>query len=233
MKEYRKHAIAVGVLFIIGTVSGVMSKIVTAPLMTDSNVLLQIAANEIPWIGGSLLILLMGLSLSMIPVILYPILRKQSEIFALGAILFRGALEAALYLMYVVTYLIILSIGQAAFKPSVTDLSGLVGLGNTLLASTLWIDLLVAVVFSTGSLILNGLFYQMRIIPRWLSGWGFVGSVIYFMAALISLLGTQHIAFSLDSTLGFLIAPLALQEMVIALWLIIKGFSPAPKLAAA
>lgn len=231
MKEYRKNAIAVGICFIIGTASGVSSKIVTTPIANATDSLGMIANHEQLWIISSLLVLLMGLALSMIPVILYPILRKQSEIFALGAVLFRGALEAALYILFVVVQFIILSLGQTALTTNPADQAGMIALGNSLLASVSWIDLLVAVVFSIGSLMLNGLFYQMRILPRWLSGWGFVGSVLYFAAALISLLGTQHIAFSFDTALGVLIAPLALQEMVIAVWLIIKGFNPSPKLA--
>jgi hypothetical protein len=43
--------------------------------------------------AGTLLTLLMGLSLAMVPVLLYPIYRKHSEVLAFGAVLFRGILE--------------------------------------------------------------------------------------------------------------------------------------------
>ena len=41
--------------------------------------------------------MLMGLSLAMMPVLLYPIFRKHNEVLALGAVLFRGAIEAISY----------------------------------------------------------------------------------------------------------------------------------------
>jgi Domain of unknown function (DUF4386) len=57
----------------------------------------------------------------------------------------------------------------------------------------------------------------MRLIPRWITGWGFVGFVGYLAAGLIAVFGTH---------LVILLMPLALQEMVMAIWLIAKGFSP-------
>ena len=70
------------------------------------------------------------------------------------------------------------------------------------------------------------LFYTSKLIPRWLSGWGFIGALLYFAAPFVSMIGPQHLAISLDGPLGMLMGPLALQEMVFALWLIVKGFNP-------
>jgi len=58
---------------------------------------------------------------------------------------------------------------------------------------------------------------QQRLVPRWLSAWGLVGAVLYIVAPLGSML---------ELSLGFFMAPLALQEMVMAVWLIGKGFNP-------
>jgi hypothetical protein len=53
---------------------------------------------------------------------------------------------------------------------------------------------------------------------------------LYFAAPFASLLSPQHPALSFDTYLGFLIGPLALEEMVFAVWLLVKGFNPAGKL---
>ena len=71
--------------------------------------------------------------------------------------------------------------------------------------------------FALGALMFSVLLYQSRLVPRWLSAWGLVGAVLYVVPALGSMFGLS---------LGFLMAPLALQEMVLAAWLIAKGFSP-------
>ena len=89
MKTYRKTAVIVGILFIIGTVSGILSGVVLAPIMARSTYPLNIAASETQWIMVTLLILLMWFPLAMIPVLLYPIFKKQNEVLAIGSIVFR------------------------------------------------------------------------------------------------------------------------------------------------
>ena len=93
MNTYRKTAVIVGILFIIGTVSGILSGVVTVPIMADSTYPLNISARETQWFIGTLLILVMGFPLAMIPVLLYPIFKKHNQVLALGAVLFRGIFE--------------------------------------------------------------------------------------------------------------------------------------------
>jgi hypothetical protein len=74
------------------------------------------------------------------------------------------------------------------------------------------------IVFSIGALMFYYLLYQARLIPRWLSGWGFVGAIPFLAVGVIYVFT--------GSTLVILLMPLALQEMVMAVWLIAKGFGP-------
>jgi hypothetical protein len=73
------------------------------------------------------------------------------------------------------------------------------------------------IVFSIGSLIFYYLLYKSKLIPRWLSGWGFIGGLIYLPGILIGM-------FSLADP-SILFAALGLQEMGLAAWLIGKGFN--------
>jgi hypothetical protein len=61
------------------------------------------------------------------------------------------------------------------------------------------------------------LLYQSNLIPRWLSVWGFIGALL-FPVAWLSLFG--------PTISGPFLLPLVLNEMVLALWLIVKGFNP-------
>ena len=72
MKTYRKTAIVVGVLFIVGTVAGISSGIVTGPVLGDSDYLAAVVANESSIVLGALLVLVMGFPLAMIPVMMRP-----------------------------------------------------------------------------------------------------------------------------------------------------------------
>ena len=77
MDTNRRIAVIVGVLYIVGTVAGVLSVVVTQPVLGASDYLTQIVANENRMVTGALLVLTMGLSLAMVPVMLFPVLREQ------------------------------------------------------------------------------------------------------------------------------------------------------------
>jgi len=215
MKSYRKTAITVGILFIIGTVSGILSGVITAPITKGAAYPFNISASETQWLIGTLLILVMGLPLAMIPVLLYPIFKKHNEVLALGAFLFRGVLEMVCYLLPVLSQFLLLSLSQMYDKAGAAQADSLQVLGSVLLASIDWSSLLLGLVFSIGGMMIYVLFFQTRLVPRWLSGWGFIGAILYLVAHLEGIFGAQQVL-SFDAGLGILMAPLAIQEMVFA-----------------
>ena len=76
--------------------------------------------------------------------------------------------------------------------------------------------------FCTGAFQYYFLFFQTRLIPRWLSGFGIVAIISMLTACVLSLFSGNEITSYIP-----LAAPIGLQEMVLAVWLIVKGFSPA------
>ncbi len=227
MKTCRQTAVIVGVLFIIGTVSGILSGVVIGPISAGPAFPLNIAASTTQWIAGTLLVALMGVSLAMMPVLLYPILKKHNEALALGAVLFRGAIEAISYAVMVISMLVMASVSEASVNTGAVEAASFQALGSMLSAAKEWTEMWGALVFSIGALMIYATFYQSRLVPRWLSGWGVSGGVLYFVANLISMFSPQHLAPDITAGIGQLMIPLALQEMVFAVWLIVKGFDPA------
>jgi hypothetical protein len=232
MKVNRRTAYLIGILFIIGTVAGVLSVAATDPIISEPDFVVNLAANEIRWILGTIMVLVMAFSLAMLPAVAYPVLRKENETLALGTIIFRGVLEPVCHIVYVISMLLLLSISRQYARVDGTQMVNIQAWSDLLLALEDWSSLIVTIVFSIGSFMFNYLFFKSRLVPRWLSGWGIIGAVLYFCAPLISMLGLEHLAISLDSKLGFLLGPLALQEMVFAVWMIVKGFNPSKKQAA-
>jgi hypothetical protein len=192
--------------------------------MSGSTYPLNISASETQWILGTLFVLLMGFSLAMIPVLLYPIFKRHNEVLAFGAVVFRGVLEAVLYIVTVISMLLLLTVSGIYGKTGEAAASSLPALGSLFIAAGDWIALILGIVFSVGALMIYALFYQTRLVPRWLSGWGFVGGVLYIIPNITAMFGS-HVAPSFAG-IGLLMAPLALQEMVFAVWLIVKGFNP-------
>ena len=227
----RKTAVIVGILFIIGTVSGILAGAFTAPIQAGSTYPLNVDASETQWIIGTLLILLMGLSLAMTPVLLYPIFRKHNEVLAFGAVLFRGIFEAVGETLLVISMFLLLTVSEIYGKTGAADASNFQTLGSMLSAAGHWIQMIDGIVFSVGTLMIFALFYQTRLIPRWLSGWGFIGAVLYFIAKIVSMFSPLHLAPDIGVGIGLLLIPTAIQEMVFAVWMIVKGFNPSPIVA--
>jgi len=226
VNTYRKTAVIVGILFIIGTATGILGGVLTAPIRAGASYPLNIDAGETPWIIGTLLVLLMGLSLAMVPVLLYPIFSKFSQVLAFGAVLFRGVLEQVCEMLLVVSMVLLLTVSELYGKTAAADAAVFQTLGAMLIAAGEWAQLIGGIVFSVGTLMFFALFYRTKLIPRWLSGWGVVGAVLYLVAKLVSMLGPLHLAPEIGVGIGLLLIPTALQEMVFAVWLIVKGFNP-------
>ena len=218
----RKTAIIVGVLYIIGTVSGMLSLVFTRPVLEEPDYLIQVSINPNPIIIGALLILTMGLALAMVPVMMFPILKRYNEPMAIGYLLIRGALEAVTYLALVIGWLSLTLISQGYVNAIAADAFYFQSLGDLVLQAHDQIGHILAVVFILGALLFYYLLYRSKLVPRWLSGWGLLAAIPYFVSGV---LGLFTILIPMSSGQMVLVLPLAVQEMFLAGWLIIKGFN--------
>lgn len=224
MNTDRKTAISVGVLYIIGTVSGILSVVATGTVLAAPNSPAQIYANANQLIYGALLVLTMGLALAMVPVLMYPILKKYNPVLAMGYVVFRGALETVSYLILAMCWLSVvmtvktyLQVGAAADSTFQAASALLLSIGATSVS-------LGGIVFSLGALMFYSVLIQSRLIPRWISGWGLVAVVPSLVAVFLDMLGLTDANSEISSIMHF---PMLIQEMVMAVWLIAKGFNSA------
>jgi len=208
MSADRKAAVWIGVLYIIGTVGMVLSVVVTNAVLSGPAYLAQVAAQPNQVAVGALLLLLAGLALALVPVVFWPIGKRYNETLAMGYVVFRGALESVIYVVSVLCWLLLIALST---QPDAGPLAGFVRTVETVI----W-DQLIAIPFVLGALMFYFVLYQYRLVPRWLSTWALVGAALYIVAPLGSMFGLS---------LGVFMAPLAVQEMVMAVWLIVKGFN--------
>ena len=221
MDTNRKTAILVGVLFIIGTVAGILGAIFTYSIFNVSDYLTQISTHQNDLMAGALMVLTMGLALALVPVVMFPLFKKQNEVLALGYVVFRGALETFTYMAIVTIWIFLLVLSKEYATTDAADATYFQTMGASLLAATDWMAELTSIVFSSGALMYYYLFYQTRLIPRWLSGWGFIGAILYLASGVLAMVAIIE---PLSTTENILRVPLGLQEMVMAVWLIVKGF---------
>jgi len=221
MTTYRKTAIIVGALYIMGTVSGILSRVFTGPIGNAQDSLISVSANGNPIILGALFLLTMGLALAMVPVMMFPILKKHNEVLALGYVVFRGGLETVTYMAMVVSWLLLLPLSQV-YRVGTPDASNLYALSTILLDGN-EIGSILAIVFCLGALMFNYLLYQAKLIPRWISGWGLIAVIPYLAGGVLAMVDLIKPVSTIATVLDI---PLGVQEMVLAVWLIAKGFNP-------
>jgi hypothetical protein len=100
MDTNRKTAIIVGVLYIIGTVTGILSVVFYGPILNDPDYLIKASAHENQIVIGAFFWLTMGLALAMVPAMMFPIFKKYNEALAIGYVIFRGRLRPLLLLLW-------------------------------------------------------------------------------------------------------------------------------------
>jgi hypothetical protein len=219
MSSTRKTAVITGVIFIIATVASLLGTALT-PAQTGTDYLTRFSAHANQVAGGALLSLVAYFASGSIAIVMYPVMKTHNAGLALGSVIFR-AIEAVMYTAGLVCLLSILTVGRQFTAPGAADQASLHVIGDLLLSLHQHAALAGVFAFSLGAFMYYYLFYQSRLIPRWLSGFGIVAIVLMLAACVLAL-------FSDNPVTGYipLAAPIFFQEMVLAVWLIVKGFSP-------
>jgi hypothetical protein len=214
----RKRTTMAGILYITGTIAGVLS---IAPAIDADNYLVQTAANENQVLSAALFQFIMTIAYTGFAIVLYPLLRKFRESLALGFLSFR-IIAAVLNIAGFITILLLLSLSKEFVSTEAPDSSYFQTLGDLLRSGRDFLNH-IAMIFSTSvaGIMFYLLLYQAKLLPRWLSLWGFSGTMLTILASLLIMFHKLDI---LTTGYLFLNLPLILLEMVLAIWLIGRGF---------
>jgi hypothetical protein len=222
MDSYRKTGIIVGVLFIVATVTSILSAVSLGSILDAPNYLISVSAHGNQVIITVILWLIAATSAFATSFMLFPVLRRHIESLAMGYVGLR-LFENVFYVIGALSLLIMLTVSQE-YVVGAVDAPYYQVLGTLLLALKDWAVSLGTLIFcGLGSLTLNYVLYQSKLVPRWLSIWGLIGAVLLFIYGLTGIFG---LGIGLSSPYTLLAMPIAVQEMVFAVWLIVKGFNP-------
>jgi hypothetical protein len=223
MNSTRKIAVITGVIFIIATAAALLAAALT-PVLAGTDYLTRVSTQANQLVVGALFYLIAALSSAGIAISMYPVMRELNAGLALGAVVFR-ALEAVMYMAAVVSLLSVPTLAKQFTTAGAADRMSLQAIGDSLVGLHDHAMLLGVFAFCLGAFLYYYLFFQSRLIPRWLAVWGIVAIILMLAACVLAL-------FSDNPVTGYtlLALPIALQEMVLAVWLIVKGFN-SPQLA--
>ena len=218
MSSHRTIAAAVGALFLISYAGFSIGMALVVPSLDPSTDLARIGADEGRLVAGVLFLFVNMAAIIGIAALLFPVVRPHGEGVALWYIGFR-ILEAGAFVVGAVSVLSLISVSEASIAAAAPSAPVYEGLRSMTLAANSWAGKLATVAFVLGAIGLYSLLYRSRLVPRFISAWGLIAVVLLIVANLLAV----------DVTAGFqpaalLYLPIALNELFLAFWLIVKGF---------
>lgn len=225
MASERRAAVTTGVLLIAGAVAALAYAALERPALTTGMVnLAKIPGNTARLSAGGLTELAEAGTSVGIALALYPVLCKRSQGLALSAVVFR-TIEAVMYTLAGVITLSLPGLARQYAHGAAPGHSTIQAIGNALAGVRQYAELTAVLAYITGALMYYTVLYRYRLVPRWLAGWGIAAEALLLAAAVSAAFSHTPI-----TSYTILIIPIAVQEQVLALWLIIRGFSPEPGL---
>lgn len=213
------HAVTAGILLITATAASLVATALLGSLLDGADFLAGVAQHTDRMLTAALFQLLGAFTSASIAIALYPVLRHHAAGMALGSVGFR-IVEGTFYAVSAVGTLVLVSLsddlattGPAAVQASagtVRDLREAAAVAGVL-------------AFYVGGSLYYAIFYRSRLIPRWLSTWGLAGTALGAVGALLVLFRAVETMSGAQVALN---VPIGLQELVLAVWLIWKGFTP-------
>jgi hypothetical protein len=218
----RKTAAVVGVLFIMGTVPALLSLPLALNTVSAADHLTAISTNEGQMILYTAAKFIMGMACAGIGLALYPILKKYNEGLAIGAAGFR-MIEGAVDVVGALLYVVLLALSQEFVKAGAPASSYFQTADVLINTGINWFrDVAMLLTFGIGALMYYVVFYQYRLVPRWLSVWGLVGIILTIISTALVMSHLIPSAGTIQIILNLVILP---QELILAVWLIAKGFN--------
>lgn len=220
MNSDRRTAIILGILLISGILFGILNSV---PALENTDYLTKLSAIKTQVLIAVFFQSAMAAVYVCIAVLLYPIIKKYNEGFAIGYFGFR-IIGAAFLFVGIVSLLLLLLLSQSFVSTGQLNSPYFQTIGELLRTGR---DLMnhigMILPWSLGGLILYYCIFKMKLAPKWLSIWGIVGSSLTIIATLMLMLDFIKIV---TPTYFMMNTPTALFELSLAFFLIVKGFNP-------
>ncbi|WP_445475645.1 DUF4386 domain-containing protein [Methanococcoides methylutens] len=223
----RKTAIIVGVLFIFAIVMLFIGEALYKPILNSPDYLDNAYPNRIVVIIGILLEFTGVPAVVLLSVFLFPILKKHNEALALGYVGFR-LFEAALLSVAYISKLLLVNLSQDYLNKGGGDALYFQYIGSSIQSVDHWAGtqgLIYHIVFAFGSLMLYYVLFRSKLVPRFISAWGFIAAIALLTGSILANIDMFTGISEMGLELIFAL-PIAVAEIMLSIWLIVKGFDP-------
>jgi hypothetical protein len=219
----RRISLAAGVLFLITFITSIPALALYQPVLDDPVGYIAGAGADNRIFFGAFLELLLVIANIGTAVVLFPILRRQDEILALGYFAAR-VVESAFILVGILAVLSVVTLRQ---EPPGGDASALGSIAYTLAAIKDWTFLLGPgfVVGIGNGLLLGYLMYRSVLVPRPLAVFGLIGGPLICASGILVMFGVLDEGGTVQ---GIATIPEFIWELGLGIYLTVKGFKPSP-----
>ena len=210
-----KRARVVGVFFLLAMVASLLGGGLIETILAETDFITAASDEKVTLFAGVLLELVNCISVIGIAVVLFPLFRQVDESLALGYVAVRGV-EATILIMAALVPLTLLGLSETA---GVAGDPTWLPLGRALITGRGFLtSLLTTTFFCLGAALFYTLLYRGRLLPRFITIWGFIATILIFGWNLLE-------SFGVSVPAGMLLAlPIILNEIFLGIWLIVKGF---------
>jgi hypothetical protein len=217
----KRAAKIVGVLFILAAVTAVIGLLLYDPILNGPDYLIKGSEHAGQVVLGAFMELLLVISAVGTATTMFPILRKYNETIALWHVCFRF-LEAIIITVGVISMLSLLTLSQEFVAAGAPDTAAFQTSAIVLKAIHAW-TFMLGPLFMLGinTMMYSYIFYKTKLVPRFIARLGMTGAALVFIYGLLVMFGVaQQI-----SVWALMSLPVAAYEMILAVWLIAKGFN--------
>jgi hypothetical protein len=215
MNSSRKTARIVGALFLTVNIAFLAGVFTLDPILSAPEYLSIISAKRSQVIIGVLLEIINAIAYVSIALLMFPILRKRFQSMALGFVGFR-LLEFVMQILADLSPLTLLNVGEEFVKAGAPAAASLQALGAMLLAERFWAFQMISITFVLGAVLFYLMMYRSKLIPSFISIWGLIGAAVVLVNTIMDMVGFP------PGNLGVI---MLLNELFLAVWLIVKGFN--------
>ena len=153
---------------------------------------------------------------------LYPVLKKSNQWLAFGFVAFR-IIACVFIIIGVITLFLLLTLSQEYVNSGTPNFSHYQTIGGLLQVGRDFTNHVATILsVSFGGLLFYILLLKSKLVPRWLSGWGLLGTVSTIIASYLVMFQFIEV---ITQTYIIMNIPMALQEVVLGVWLIVKGLN--------
>jgi hypothetical protein len=220
--SYRKTAIAVGIVYLLGMVVGIGGNGLVQSVLGAPDHLSIVTANSLVLAGGLMLMLLAAVGDAAHGILMLPILKRRGERLAFGYLGFR-IIDAVFVGLWVLFLLLQIPLAREYVKAGGADPIYLQAMSAVSVQASQYAYEIGMMFVGIAGVTLGCALYTARLVPRFVAVWAIAGYAVHLGGSVLEVMG-----FGLNL---MHVIPGGLWELFIGVWLIAKGFSSAPVLS--